>query len=46
MEAQRFSMITNTEFEVNGETSTDDSPSLIVGEKVGICIVISGCRVT
>ncbi|KAL4595149.1 hypothetical protein ACB092_12G070600 [Castanea dentata] len=33
MEAQRFSMITNTEFDVNGETSTDDSPSLIVGEK-------------
>nr|POE64644.1 dna-directed rna polymerase iii subunit rpc3 [Quercus suber] len=33
MEAQRFSMLTNTEFDVNGETSTNDSPSLIIGEK-------------
>ncbi len=39
-------MIINTESNISRETSMDDSPSMIVGEKVGMRIVISGCRVT
>lgn len=44
MEAQRFSIITNTGSNVSRETSTNASSSMSVGEKVGIRIVISSSQ--
>ena len=44
MEAQRFSIITNTGSNVSRETSTNASSSMSVGEKVGMRIIISSSQ--